>query len=120
MSKKVLFCIIACINFCSCKVQQKLKDYYSPISPIEVIYVNSKQDSIFIVDDIKVSSIVDKIIKAKRVPAKFISTEEIKIKERNGKTVVINRNNEFLKANGVTYILKKSDCKKLNILLLKN
>jgi hypothetical protein len=102
---------------CCCTSHKKLIDSYNSFSPVSITYVKNEYDSILITDSIKIFEIVNEIMKARKIPSKFIVVEELIIKNNHGDLLCIKRNKEFLKIEGVTYVLKKHQSKKIDTIL---
>lgn len=115
----VFFSVVCTLFYGGCKAQKNMGTYVNLSSSIEVVYTNSSKITYSIENQDKIQVIVELLDNAKRTPAKFIAIEEIRIIKKDGTTVLIKKNKEFLNIDGITYILKKKSANKLDELLQK-
>lgn len=107
MKTTVLLCLSSALTLNGCNVYRFCDDFKN-FSIKEVIYFHEKR-AIRITNSIDIEEFFRIISKAKKVKSKFISLENFELILADGSKVLMNRSHEFIRINGVSYILSNKN-----------
>src|SRR5215212_5323228 len=118
MPKKLLGLILLLVSFSQCVFYKRstVADRYHIVSPTEVTYTTADKQKHIIKDSLTLFAVYDIITTAESTPGKFIIREQLEIKAGDT-SLVIGRNNEWLKIGGHTFKLSHGQNKRLDALL---
>ena len=98
----------------------RLSDCYKNLLVNEIIYNSSElKEDFSITNKSDIEKFIGIISKGKRTPSKFISLEKFDLKMQEGGVILMNRNDRFIRIDGLSFVLTKKDNAELDSILEK-
>lgn len=119
MNKLIIFYFCSIFIVLSCKVSllSENKVFNELFNANEIKYTNIDKKIFTITNESKIKEFISIISKAKKGATVFIALEFFEIRMPKDNSIKMQRNKEFIKVNGISFLLSQKDNKKLNIFL---